>query len=66
VGAGASVGSLANNQIECNSIDLNVDPYEGEYGTLADLGGNLCGCQDTVRECKALSSGIEPPTAPAQ
>ncbi|MBW2459109.1 MAG: right-handed parallel beta-helix repeat-containing protein [Deltaproteobacteria bacterium] len=64
LGSWGSVGSLAQSELECNGIDLNVDPFHEVQGTLSNLGGNRCGCEGTERQCKALSAGIEPPEAP--
>ena len=30
----------------------------------ADLGDNVCGCDDDTRDCKAIASELEPPTPP--
>ncbi|MBW2454409.1 MAG: right-handed parallel beta-helix repeat-containing protein [Deltaproteobacteria bacterium] len=52
--------TLANNHLECNVIQLNAEDFYGPT-TMADLGGNVCGCEGATAECQVLSTGLEPP-----
>jgi len=59
---GGDVG-LEGVQLECNTIALasEVLPIIERPSTFDDRGNNLCGCGEIVSECKAISSGLEPP-----
>jgi hypothetical protein len=54
---------LGTSAIECNVIDIDGEPFEQSPFTLTDLGGNACGCSDTVRVCQVVSAGLTPPEA---
>jgi len=60
--AGATL-SLANAQLTCNRIDLDVEATLGggiaHAFSLSDDGENWCGCEGAVR-CRAQSSALEP------
>jgi hypothetical protein len=59
----ASFGSsvtVSDTTFECNYIAI-----DGEFDfQFYDQGGNVCGCEQTVQTCKALTSMLEPPPAP--
>lgn len=56
-----SAVSLADVSLECNAIDLDGERgIETEF-TLEDLGGNVCGCGEERRECRVVTSNLEPP-----
>jgi hypothetical protein len=67
VRAGLSVfgsrGSVSDTVFVCNSFDIDVESFMGEDGAVDDAGGNNCGC-DELAECRAVTSGIEPPQPP--
>ncbi|MBW2458738.1 MAG: hypothetical protein JRI68_29840 [Deltaproteobacteria bacterium] len=56
---------LGTTAFECNPIHINTERYGGGEPTLVDLGGNACGCDGEVVDCKALSTQLEPPEPPA-
>jgi hypothetical protein len=47
--------------LSCNLIDLDGETIGGPFD-FTNEGGNVCYCGDVSRECKLLSSGLEPPT----
>jgi hypothetical protein len=57
---GANV-QLGRTTVECNPIDLDGEKNGGATFLLEDLGGNACGCDDTARPCRVLSSNLQPP-----
>ncbi len=64
LGSWGATAAIANSALECNGIDLNLDPYEDVPGTIEDLGDNTCGCEGETWLCKALSAGITAPKPP--
>jgi len=54
--------SLAASTLECNGIDLNQESFGGTAGAFDDQGGNRCGCGSEQTVCKAVSTGLEPPS----
>jgi hypothetical protein len=61
-GAEVQLGTTA---FVCNPIHINTEFCGGTEPGLIDLGGNACGCDGAVVDCKALSSQLEPPESPA-
>jgi hypothetical protein len=57
----ATTVRLKDDQFECNTIDLNGEPFEGIAFVIEDLGGNVCGCNGTSSACKVLSTHLEVP-----
>jgi hypothetical protein len=57
---------LADSTLICNPIDLDVEPDAATAieGTIADLGGNRCGCDGELGACKVVSTMLQPPDAP--
>jgi hypothetical protein len=47
--------------LECNTIDIDAEPYKGAAAALDDRGGNFCGCAGEQRPCKVSSAGLTPP-----
>jgi hypothetical protein len=60
---GANV-SLSSNVFECNDIDLNGEPYQGQEFDFVDDGGNSCGCAGSEDACAVRSVNLTPPRAP--
>jgi hypothetical protein len=58
-----SEGSAFATKFECNAVDLVFESNQGHPGTVVDAGGNQCLCGNEERLCKALSAGLEPPSA---
>ena len=56
--------SVATSELDCNAISLDAEPVLDGEATLADGGGNRCGCGQDEEQCKVLQTGIEPPTPP--
>jgi hypothetical protein len=54
--------SLSATAIDCASIDLAAEPHDSLDAPFEDRGGNACGCPTATNTCKALSSGLEPPS----
>ena len=57
---GASV-IVRDTLLECNAIDLDGEPFEGNPFRFSDEGNNDCGCTDNRGPCKVLTTNIEPP-----
>ncbi|MBW2529687.1 MAG: hypothetical protein JRI23_36260 [Deltaproteobacteria bacterium] len=55
--------SLGQSAIFCNTIDLAGEQNQGQDYQFVDLGDNRCGC-DELDTCRAVSSNLEPPSAP--
>jgi hypothetical protein len=55
--------SIGASTMVCNEFDLGSEILGGQQPVLEDLGNNSCGCP-AVPNCKARSSGLEPPKAP--
>jgi hypothetical protein len=55
---------LARSLLWCNAIQLNGETIAGASYAFDDFGGNRCGCNGDVNDCKVLSSMIEPPEPP--
>jgi len=64
--AGLSVfgatATLQDSRFECNAVELAGEPVDDLPFVIDDLGGNLCTCDGEALDCKALSSGLAPPT----
>ncbi|MBW2525025.1 MAG: hypothetical protein JRI23_12655, partial [Deltaproteobacteria bacterium] len=60
---GGSV-DLGGTTIDCADIDIAVSELGGVTPMVTDLGANRCGCGATEVECRALSTGLEPPEPP--
>jgi hypothetical protein len=64
---GATV-AIEGAQLRCSAFDLNGEPYSGMPFVFEDRGGNRCGCPESgaplTLECKAISAGIAPLSAP--
>jgi hypothetical protein len=58
---GASV-AIADSTLTCNGFDLNLESglISGK-GTFDNVGGNVCGCDGDLGDCKVLSANLEPP-----
>jgi hypothetical protein len=55
--------TVSNSDLRCNALDLAASTYEGAPASLADGGGNRCGCeQESV--CQLTSAELAPPTPP--
>jgi hypothetical protein len=61
VSAFGSAVSLRGNMLDCNAIDLDVEATITE-GSFSDQGDNRCGCGEESRACKAVTSGLAPPS----
>jgi hypothetical protein len=59
-GARADVGHT---HLSCNAVQLTADGLLGQPSIFGDLGGNRCACDGDEQTCKALSAGLEPPSA---
>lgn len=59
---GATV-SIANSALECNPIDLNGQHIGNNAFALSDAGGNRCGCGEEQKDCRVLTTDLEPPSA---
>jgi hypothetical protein len=59
---GATV-ALGSSLFECNTIQLDGEPANGEPYEFEDLGDNECRCGDDAEPCTVLTSGLEPPGA---
>jgi hypothetical protein len=57
-GAEVSLGSSA---LTCHAFDIDYETYAGTASSLADLGGNACGCPEANAACTAVTSNLEPP-----
>ena len=57
-GAHVSLGTTA---LECNTIQLDSEPFVGQTPTFEDLGGNVCGCAGEESPCQVLSTSLTPP-----
>ena len=60
----AATVTVANSALECNAIQLDKERYLDKEPMLDNLGGNVCGCETEVEDCKVLSSDIQPPSPP--
>jgi hypothetical protein len=47
----------------CNPIDIAAEVQGAFDPAVTDAGGNLCGCDDETRSCKASSANLAPPLA---
>ena len=58
---------LGGTHLRCNPVALDGETFEGADPAFADLGGNVCDCDDAngapAGACKVLSSQLEPPKA---
>jgi hypothetical protein len=61
VSAFGAIVELAGSMLTCNLIDLAAEPWNGHEAGFIDAGGNTCGCGD-MTPCKAVSSGLTPPS----
>ncbi|MBW2524456.1 MAG: hypothetical protein JRI23_09785 [Deltaproteobacteria bacterium] len=57
----SSTVDLLGNTLECNTVQLDGEQPTGEPYTFNDLGGNTCGCEGALEQCRVLSSNLEPP-----
>jgi len=48
--------------LDCNAIDINGETNDTVESSLADSGGNRCGCGADERDCHILSTALEPPS----
>jgi hypothetical protein len=46
---------------DCNRIQINGEQDGDEPFSIADDGGNVCGCGEETEPCQVLSSGLAPP-----
>ena len=53
-------GSLHNNTMTCNAMDIDVEDWNGATGKVINDMGNVCGCGQPD-ECNAISSQLQPP-----
>lgn len=60
----AASAELAKDRLACQPVDLDGEILEGMPYTIADLGGNACGCNEGVAACQVVSTGLEPPLPP--
>jgi len=58
-----STVTLANSQLECNPIHLNIEECVDSCMGFVNSGGVTCGCDGATVDCAALSTGLSPPTA---
>jgi hypothetical protein len=52
---------LSDTTIHCNTLQLNGETNFGNASTFIDEGGNVCGCDGELGECKQTSSALQPP-----
>jgi hypothetical protein len=57
---GASV-SLGVSIVSCNAIDLNGEAFMGFEAAFTNLGGNGCGCEQSMGDCHLQGSTLAPP-----
>ena len=57
---GATV-SVADSLLWCNGIDLDGETIDAQPYTFDNGGGNECGCDGELHECRMLSSNLDPP-----
>ena len=57
-----SAMDVAGSLFSCNPIDLNGEVFEGFDFESTDGGGNLCRCEQELRPCKSVSSGLVAPS----
>lgn len=57
---GAAV-SIQDSALECNPIDLNGQDIGERMFAFTDEGGNQCGCGGEQKDCRVLSTDLEPP-----
>jgi hypothetical protein len=55
--------TVKNTEFDCNGLDLDGETESGHDFSLADLGGNECGCGAATRDCVVLSSNLAAPSA---
>jgi len=55
---------ISNSALQCNAVDLNGELWEGTEFAFNDRGGNRCGCNDSERICRVLSTSLTPPDPP--
>lgn len=60
---GGAIG-VGGSALQCNRFDLGVESFAGEMGQLTDGGGNVCGCNGELAECRGVTSGLEPVVGP--
>jgi hypothetical protein len=53
--------ALADSLLDCSAIDIASEPLDGTQPQFDDQGDNRCGCSKEHTECRAVSTGIEPP-----
>jgi hypothetical protein len=56
-----SNGEVESTALECNQIHLDGEVFLERDFSVADLGGNACGCRGASVACKVLSTRLEPP-----
>lgn len=56
--------TLGGSLLDCNTIALDGEPWEGTPFEFTDTGGNVCACGAAVTECRVLSSNLSPPPLP--
>jgi len=56
--------TLGSTELECNTIQLDGEPFGGQSFAIDNLGGNACGCGPESETCKVVSAQLEPPEAP--
>ncbi|MBI4705773.1 MAG: right-handed parallel beta-helix repeat-containing protein, partial [Deltaproteobacteria bacterium] len=61
-GASVTYGSTL---MQCQSFDIEGEPYEGSNFSFDHLGGSLCGCPVANGDCVVVSAGLDPPDLPA-
>jgi hypothetical protein len=63
--AGVSVfgadATLSDSLLTCDAIDIAAEIYNEQAFSLDDAGGNVCGCDAEVWDCRVLTSNLQPP-----
>jgi hypothetical protein len=59
----ASAMHVASTTFACNTIDIASESVLGEPCAFENLGGNVCTCDGSTKDCKLLSASLEPPAA---
>ena len=57
--------SIEDSVLECNTIHLDGEVFQGLPATFEDRGGAVCGCAGAEVDCKVLSSNLAPPVPSA-
>lgn len=57
---------LADTRLECNTLDLDGEQFQGGGFLFTDLGGNRCGCAGEHHECQVVTTLLQPPDPPEQ